>query len=81
VHLGADARVEGSHDQRGSERVGVDGTEPGALAGIVEDVEVGSPELVSRGLHCGGVRDLELDADSLNEATLHSSAPKQACTT
>jgi hypothetical protein len=50
-------------------------------AGIVEDVEAGSPELVSRGLHCGAVRDLELDADSLNEATLHSSAPKQACTT
>jgi hypothetical protein len=27
-----DARVEGSHDERGSEHVGVDGTEPGALA-------------------------------------------------
>ncbi len=37
-------------------------------AGIVEDVEAGSPELVSGGLHCGCVRDLELDAHLRNEA-------------
>lgn len=28
----------------------------------MDDVEAGSPELVSRGLHCICVRDLELDA-------------------
>ena len=32
------------------------------MPGIVDDVEAGSPELVSRGLHCICVRDLELDA-------------------
>src|SRR5205823_1036659 len=30
---------------------------PRLCAGIVEDVEAGAPELVSRGLHCGCVRD------------------------
>jgi hypothetical protein len=41
---------------------------PRLWAGIVEDVEAGSPKLVSRVLHCGCVRDLELDADLRNEA-------------